>query len=137
MAAKITAESVLGKISQDHLECPICTNRYTQPKLLDCFHSFCFKCLQELRDRQDQKSRKLPCPLCRKETILTEKQVAGLPDDFKLSAMVDEVTMQEKLIQGQGSEIKCQACDEENQAISRCMDCDHFLCQECQRAHGD
>ena len=31
--------------------------------------------------------------------------------------------------------IKCQACDEGNKAISRCMDCDHFLCQECQRAH--
>ncbi|XP_038053697.1 E3 ubiquitin-protein ligase TRIM71-like, partial [Patiria miniata] len=37
---------------------------------------------------------------------------------------------------GQGSEIKCQACDEENQALSRCTDCDQFLCQECQKAHG-
>ena len=75
----------------------------------------------------------LTCPVCRHATILTEKEVAGLPNDFKLSALVEEVTLQKKLIQG--SEIKCQACDEGNKAISRCTDCDHFLCQECQGAH--
>ena len=40
MAANIIVESVLGKISKDHLECPVCMNIYTQPKLLDCLHSF-------------------------------------------------------------------------------------------------
>ena len=135
MAANITVESVLGKISKDHLECPVCMNIYTQPKLLDCRHSFCLICLQELRDRQDKDNRMLTCPVCRHVTILTEKEVAGLSNDFKLSALVEEVTLQEKLLQGQGSEITCQACDEGNKAISRCMDCDHFLCQECQRAH--
>ena len=134
MAANITVESVLSKISKDHLECPVCMNIYTQPKLLDCLHSFCLNCLQELRDRQDKDNRMLTCPVCRHVTILTEKEVAGLPNDYTLSATVEEVTLQEKL-QGQGSEIKCQACDEGNKAISRCMDCDHFLCQECQRAH--
>ena len=133
MATNITVESVLGKISKDHLECPICMKCYMQPKLLDCLHSFCQNCLQELRDRQDKENRMLTCPVCRHATILPEKEVAGLPNDFKLSALVEEVTLQKKLIQG--SEIKCQACDEGNKAISRCMDCDHFLCQECQRAH--
>ena len=135
MATNITPESVLDKISKDRLECPICMKCYMQPKLLDCLHSFCQNCLQELRDRQDKENRKLTCPVCRHETILTEKEVAALPNDIKLSAMVEEVNMQKKLLQGQGSEIKCQACDDRNQAISRCMDCDHFLCQECQRAH--
>ncbi|XP_038054644.1 E3 ubiquitin-protein ligase TRIM71-like [Patiria miniata] len=31
--------------------------------------------------------------------------------------------------------IKCQNCDEDKRAISRCMDCNNFLCQECQKAH--
>ncbi|XP_038054661.1 E3 ubiquitin-protein ligase TRIM71-like [Patiria miniata] len=136
MASSVTAQSVLEKISVDHLECSICTNRFRQPKLLDCLHSFCLQCLQELRQSQDPSGTKLTCPLCRHETMLKGSGVADLPNNFAFSALVEEVTMQEKLLEGQGSDIKCQACDEENQAISRCMDCDHFLCQECQKAHG-
>ncbi|XP_038054623.1 E3 ubiquitin-protein ligase TRIM71-like [Patiria miniata] len=136
MASNVTVKSVLEKISVDHLECSICTNRFRQPKLLDCLHSFCLQCLQELRQSQDPSGTKLICPLCRRETMLKGSGVADLPNNFAFSALVDEVTMQEKLLDGQGSEIKCQACDEENKATSRCMDCDHFLCQECQKAHG-
>ncbi|XP_038053732.1 E3 ubiquitin-protein ligase TRIM71-like [Patiria miniata] len=136
MASNVTVKSVLEKISVDHLECSICTNRFRQPKLLDCLHSFCLQCLQELRQSQDPSGTKLTCPLCRSETMLKGSGVADLPNNFAFSALVEEVTMQEKLLEGQGSEIKCQACDEKNQAISRCMDCDHFLCQECQKAHG-
>ena len=76
--------------------------------------------------------------MCRRETTLNVKGVAGLPNNFTLSALVEEVTMQEKLIVevGQDSDdMNCQACDEENEAISKCLHCDHFLCQECQRAH--
>ncbi|XP_038053715.1 E3 ubiquitin-protein ligase TRIM56-like, partial [Patiria miniata] len=135
MASNVTVQSVLEKISVDHLECSICTNRFRQPKLLDCLHSFCLQCLQELRQSQDPSGTKLTCPLCRRETMLKGSGVADLPNNFAFSALVEEVTMQEKLLKGQGSEIKCQACDEENQAISRCIDCDHFLCQECQKAH--
>ncbi|XP_038053695.1 E3 ubiquitin-protein ligase TRIM71-like [Patiria miniata] len=135
MASNVTAQSVLEKISVDHLECSICTNRFRQPKLLDCLHSFCLQCLHDLIQSQDPSGTKLTCPLCRRETMLKGSGVADLPNNFAFSALVEEVTMQEKLLEGQGSEIKCQACDEENQAISRCMDCDNFLCQECQRAH--
>ncbi|XP_038054658.1 E3 ubiquitin-protein ligase TRIM71-like [Patiria miniata] len=135
MASSVTAQSVLEKISVDHLECSICTNRFRQPKLLDCLHSFCLQCLQELRQSQDPSGTKLTCPLCRCETMLKGSGVADLPNNFAFSALVEEVTMQEKLLEGQGSDIKCHNCDEENQAISRCMDCDHFLCQECQKAH--
>ncbi|XP_038053713.1 E3 ubiquitin-protein ligase TRIM71-like [Patiria miniata] len=136
MASSVTAQSVLEKISVDHLECSICTNRFRQPKLLDCLHSFCLQCLQELRHSQDPSGTKLTCPLCRRETMLEGSGVADLPNNFAFSALVEEVAMQEKLLKGQGSEIKCQNCDEDNLAISRCMDCDNFLCQECQKAHG-
>ncbi|XP_038054666.1 E3 ubiquitin-protein ligase TRIM71-like [Patiria miniata] len=136
MASNVTVQSVLEKISVHHLECSICTNRFRQPKLLDCLHSFCLQCLQELRKSQDPSGTKLTCPLCRRKTMLKGPGVADLPNNFAFSALVEEVTMQEKLLEGQGSDIKCQACDEENQAISRCMDCDHFLCQECEKAHG-
>ncbi|XP_038053721.1 E3 ubiquitin-protein ligase TRIM71-like [Patiria miniata] len=135
MASNVTVQSVLEKISVDHLECSICTNRFRKPKLLDCLHSFCLQCLQGLRQSQDPSGTKLTCPLCRRETMLKGSGVADLPNNFAFSALMEEVAMQEKLLEGQGSDIKCQNCDEDNRAISRCMDCDNFLCPECQKAH--
>ncbi|XP_033627818.1 probable E3 ubiquitin-protein ligase MID2 [Asterias rubens] len=135
MAASITVHSLLDKISKDHLECPICTNRFINPTMLDCLHSFCFTCLKELH-QQDPNNSILLCPLCRKKTTLEDNKVDSLPKDFKLNALVDEFTVQEELMEGHGSEVKCQACnDEEHAAIARCVDCDYFLCQDCQNAH--
>ncbi|XP_071790859.1 E3 ubiquitin-protein ligase TRIM71-like [Asterias amurensis] len=135
MAASITVHSVLDKISKDHLECPICTNRFINPTMLDCLHSFCFTCLKELH-QQDPNNSILLCPLCRKKTTLEDNKVDSLPKDFKLNALVDEFTVQEQLMEGHGSEVNCQACnDEEHAAIARCVDCDYFLCQDCQTAH--
>ena len=139
MAEGITAESVLSKIIQGHLECSICCIRYTEPKMLDCSHSFCLKCLEELKQSQDPDSNKLTCPLCQRETILPQDGVTKLPSNYPLISLVEEVTKQEQLLQGEGSKIRskiiCQACDEENEAISRCMDCEYYFCQECQRSH--
>ncbi|XP_033627348.1 tripartite motif-containing protein 55-like [Asterias rubens] len=134
MAASITVHSVLDKISKDHLECPICTNRFINPTMLDCLHSFCFTCLKELH-QQDPNNSILLCPLCRKKTTLEDNKVESLPKDFKLNALVDEFTVQEQLMEGHGSEVKCQACERDHMAVSRCIDCDNFICQECQQAH--
>ncbi|XP_033627525.1 probable E3 ubiquitin-protein ligase MID2 [Asterias rubens] len=134
MAASTTVHSVLDKISKDHLECPICTNRFINPTMLDCLHSFCFTCLKELH-QQDPNNSILLCPLCRKKTTLEDNKVDSLPKDFKLNALVDEFTVQEQLMEGHGSEVKCQACKRDHTAVSRCIDCEHFICQECQQAH--
>ncbi|XP_038058800.1 tripartite motif-containing protein 10-like [Patiria miniata] len=137
MASNVTVQSVLGKISQDHLECSICSCRYKQPKVLDCLHSFCLNCLQELIEWQGPDSTKLTCPLCRRDTKLKGNDVTALPTNFTLGALVEEFTMQEQLLdEGQGSEIKCQSCDEGNEAVSRCMNCDSFLCLECDKGHS-
>ncbi|XP_071789581.1 uncharacterized protein [Asterias amurensis] len=134
MATSITVHSVLDKISKDHLECPICTNRFINPTMLDCLHSFCFTCLKDLH-QQDPNNSILLCPLCRKKTTIEDNKVDSLPKDFKLNALVDEFTVQEQLIEGHGSEVKCQACKKNQTAVSRCIDCEHFICQECQQAH--
>ncbi|XP_038058710.1 E3 ubiquitin-protein ligase TRIM71-like [Patiria miniata] len=134
MATGGTAE-VLGKIGERHLECSICLTRFTEPKFLDCLHTFCLNCLQNLRQGEDPQGVKLKCPLCRHETILGRKRVENLPTNLTLGALVEEFTIQEQLLKGQGSEIRCQSCDAENAAISFCMECPHFLCQNCKRTH--
>ncbi|XP_022108853.1 E3 ubiquitin-protein ligase TRIM71-like [Acanthaster planci] len=136
MATSVTVQSLLEKISGNHLECSICTLRFKQPRVLDCLHNFCLPCLQDMLKGQKQCGLTLDCPLCRQGTLLKGKILDDLPTNFTLTALVEEVTMMERLInEGQGSEIKCQGCDEGNGAISVCRNCDHFLCPDCHRAH--
>ncbi|XP_038079459.1 tripartite motif-containing protein 45-like [Patiria miniata] len=130
----ITAESGLGSILQGHLECCICHNRYHEPKMLECSHSFCLTCLQELQKSQKRTDDKIRCPLCQSETILPAGKVAKLTTNYGLICLVEEVTQHEHL-KGQMPKVICQTCDEKNEAVSRCMDCECFLCQQCQTAH--
>ncbi|XP_022086172.1 E3 ubiquitin-protein ligase TRIM56-like [Acanthaster planci] len=134
MATGGTAE-ILEKIGERHLECSICYKRFTDPKILNCIHSFCLTCLKYLRESQDPLAVKIQCPLCRRDTELGRNGVEDLPTNFTLSALVEEFAIQEQLLQGQGSEIKCQCCEGKSQAVSFCMDCAHFLCKDCQNVH--
>ncbi len=134
-----TVESFWGKISRDHLECAICADNFKDPKVLDCLHTFCLKCLREIRIRQDPENKKLICPICRKETNLEKIEVDDLPHNFTIDALVDELHLHQKLLGTEGEEpscVTCQSCEEDQTAVSRCSDCDHFLCQDCQLAHG-
>ena len=46
-----------------------------------------------------------------------------------------EVKKQEQLLQKESSKVMCQACDGENEAMSRCMECEQYLCHMCKKAH--
>ncbi|XP_038055944.1 tripartite motif-containing protein 45-like [Patiria miniata] len=129
MAEGGVTDLVLDETQKELQECPICYTEYKDPRMLDCSHSFCLKCLQELRLTQNKDDKNIVCPLCRKETALTEAGVDMLPGGSKDINQLEQT-------EGQGLKVMCQACDEENEAISRCMDCKHYLCQECQKAHN-
>ncbi|XP_038074933.1 tripartite motif-containing protein 3-like [Patiria miniata] len=120
---------VLDETQKELQECPICYTEYKDARMLDCSHSFCLKCLQELKLTQNKDDKSIVCPLCRSETALTEAGLDMLPEGSK------DVNQQEQT-EGQGLKVMCQACDEENEAISRCVDCKHYLCQECLKAHN-
>ncbi|XP_071790361.1 uncharacterized protein [Asterias amurensis] len=123
--------------TKEDLDCSICLEHLKKPKILDCLHSFCAVCLQlYCEENNGLNDGKVQCPQCRQVTGLKGNGVNGLPDALELSAQVEEVTMQEQLLLvGQGSQIACQACDDEHHSTAWCTDCGHFICMECQRAH--
>ncbi|XP_033636089.1 E3 ubiquitin-protein ligase TRIM56-like [Asterias rubens] len=135
MASGVTTASVLDKISQGHLECTICFNRFQTPKVLACSHCFCYACLKEIVSSKSGSSRVLACPVCRKETQLSEKGVLALPDNATMASIIDEINEQEMLMKGQKIKVICQACSEGQDAVSRCLDCEDYLCTACQQAH--
>ncbi|XP_071787473.1 uncharacterized protein [Asterias amurensis] len=125
------------KIRHLHIECPICLSRFTDPKILDCLHSFCFKCLQELIDKQDPKTDLIICPMCKKETSIPDGGLSDLLSCFFLSSLIDDV------INLEGSKedidppvVKCEGCDEGLEAVSRCVDCNANYCKTCLENHA-
>ncbi|XP_071787106.1 uncharacterized protein [Asterias amurensis] len=125
------------KIRHVHIECPICLSRFTDPKILDCLHNFCFKCLQELTDKQDPKTDLIICPMCKKETSIPDGGLSDLLSCFFLSSLIDDVINLEGPKEGINPPVStCEGCDEGLEAVSRCVDCEVNYCKTCLTIHA-
>ena len=82
------AEEALKKI-EEGLNCSICLDNYTDPKLLQCFHVYCRKCLVPLVDRDQQGKLGLTCPICRQVTPIPDRGVAGLQPAFHINHLLE------------------------------------------------
>ena len=82
------AEEVLKKLEQQ-LNCSICLDTYTNPKLLQCFHVYCQQCLVPLVDRDQRGQLGLTCPICRQVTPVPNRGVAGLQSAFHINHLLE------------------------------------------------
>ncbi|XP_033646354.1 E3 ubiquitin-protein ligase TRIM33-like [Asterias rubens] len=124
--------SALEKIRKDYLECSICQEEYTEPKLLDCLHSFCKHCLLEYHTTNYKDAKMLICPLCRKETKLPETGVEDFKSNFILTGLAGQLEQVSSL---EHSKLVCNLCEEKNNATHFCYDCPMFICANCYKMH--
>ena len=82
------AEKALKKLEQQ-LNCSICLDTYTNPKLLQCFHVYCQQCLVPLVDRDQRGQLGLSCPICRQVTPVPNRGVAGLQSAFHINHLLE------------------------------------------------
>ncbi len=81
------AEKAIEKLDEQ-LNCSICLDTYTDPKLLQCFHTYCTKCLIPLvRGRQGQLT--LNCPACRQVTPIPPNGVRALQSAFQINEFIE------------------------------------------------
>ncbi|XP_034410588.1 E3 ubiquitin-protein ligase RNF182 isoform X1 [Cyclopterus lumpus] len=77
-------------LSTDELECKICYCAYNlgsrRPKVLECCHRLCAKCLAKILDLGESPPDAVVCPFCRYVTRLPGQAVSSLPDDCNLAA---------------------------------------------------
>ncbi len=85
--AEKTVKEALKKV-EDRLDCAICLQPYTDPKLLPCFHVFCKHCLERIVV-QDQDGSKITCPKCRRPAPLPLKGVTALQSAFYINHLID------------------------------------------------
>ena len=82
------ADKALKKV-EDQLNCSICLDTYTDPKLLQCFHVYCQGCLVKLVVRDQQGHHVLTCPICRQVTPIPANGVTGLQPAFHINHLLN------------------------------------------------
>ncbi len=91
------AENVFKKLDEQ-LNCSICLDTYTDPKLLQCFHTYCTKCLIPLMVRDRQRKLVLTCPACRQVTPIPPNGVRDLQSAFHINDLRDNLRKVKDLI---------------------------------------
>ncbi|XP_022099285.1 tripartite motif-containing protein 55-like [Acanthaster planci] len=142
MATTVPLHSAIEK----HLECPICHNRYRQPKVLNCQHSFCEECLVEYHESGFKDSPKVPCPVCRQETTFPKIGIQGLTTNLTLVGLTEDL---EKIAPSKDSKLLSGTCKGDNEPSHHridaykchkhegsvkqfyCKTCDEVICHSC------
>ena len=83
------AEGNLKEKLEDQVNCPICLETYSDPKLLQCFHVYCRKCLIKLVDRDQQGQLVVICPICRQVSPVPANGVAGFQPAFHINRLLE------------------------------------------------
>ena len=116
----------------EHVCCPVCTNRFTNPKLLPCLHSFCLYCLQRIQATSGVRDTIL-CPECRRNyTIPGNGDLNTLPTNFRLNSLLDALPVTECKTSG----VKCGNCEKTRQQSAYCFTCCSFWCGDCLPFHN-
>ena len=115
-------------ILAQRLECSLCLELMTEPKLLSCSHTFCDACLNRLYQCR-RRENELSCPTCRQTTRVHNGDVSKLQTNFPIKAMVNDLV---------GSRSMCTVCDSDAQSIASvyCQMCNEYLCDVCLEGHG-
>ncbi|XP_069116461.1 RING finger protein 207-like isoform X2 [Argopecten irradians] len=103
-------------IGRNPLMCFLCNEKYEDPCILGCYHSFCSTCL-----RGRAKDGKMHCPLCKDSTTLKEGE--SLPPKDKLLQFLVMSSSEERE--------QCANCDKDEGQMYFCNTCSQPLCEGC------
>ena len=139
------AKEAIKKLDEQ-LNCAICLDTYTDPKLLQCFHIYCQKCLVKLVIRDEQGELSLTCPTCRQATPVPANGVRGLQPAFHIHHLVEikeSLNKVEDPVASQKSaevDVTCPipsskapiSCSEHNKEQELyCETCEELICWKC------
>jgi DNA-binding beta-propeller fold protein YncE len=112
--------------------CPVCQDRFQEPKILPCLHYYCKGCIEALAKRAGGPNQSFPCPECRTPTLLPQ----GDPDQLQTAFFVNRMKeVHAKLEKVQGKvEAKCEMCSG-GVATAFCRQCAEFICEKCKESH--
>ena len=126
-------EKAIKKLDEQ-LNCTICFDTYTDPKLLQCFHTYCTKCLIPLVIRDTQGQFILPCPTCRQVTPIPPNGVRGLQSAFQINEFISiRDDLKTSLSNSTSPEDNMLYCSEHagKEVELYCSTCNELICWKC------
>ena len=128
------AEEGTLKQVEEQLNCSICLDTYTDPKMLECFHAFCHQCLVPLGVRDQQGHLSLTCPNCRQATPIPDRGVAGLQSAFLINNLL-EILAKNTTVNNLTPAKKC-FVHEDKESELYCETCGELICLKCVTKSG-
>lgn len=119
-------------INSYDIHCPICQNKYSDPIIISCHHSFCKECLErwmcaKCLDYAFGRYRgTFPCPLCKAETKVPRNGING----FHKSFHVEQLKEMHAKLTAKSQYPKCQTHQTEDLKFF-CTICDAIICRDC------
>ena len=86
-SSDILVEHITGEFSEMAL-CSICTEVFTDPRLLTCRHTFCLRCLQRCAEGK-RCGEAVACPICRQESAIPSGGMANLERNRDMERLVE------------------------------------------------
>jgi len=132
--------SLPDKELDDMTECFICTEVFTDPRVLPCIHTFCLKCLLNY-GKDSHPGDRLPCPLCKEEFTIPDDGLSGMQKNFFMEKLlhVRKLSAEQKV----QHIIPCDGCSSDEASASEtvkpasmfCVQCQQNYCEQCSLYH--
>ena len=118
--------------TQSISSCEICSQRFSDPRMLPCLHSFCYNCLVKHFDAEKSEHA---CPTCQEAFKVPGEKLEALPKDLR-SSYIAEVAEYEDMVSGK-SKVRCDRCfiSDESVQFKFCCTCCKCLCSLCTDDH--
>ena len=121
-------ETFLDSLKSD-VQCSLCDDTLIEPKILECFHTYCKLCIKRHAELIDQVNV-FKCPKCSAETSLPELNSV---DDLKASLLHSRIL---KVLEFVEREKVCGVSESHSPASWHCFECDRSMCDECKDYHS-
>ncbi|XP_023228922.1 RING finger protein nhl-1-like [Centruroides sculpturatus] len=115
------------------LTCSVCNERFKNPKLLPCQHTFCMEpCLEKVADSS---RHQVKCPECNAEHRIPYQGVQAFPNNVTLTRFLElRVSVNGQALEPPPSMLRCAVCNEKER-LEKCCHCNKKICQSCKKAH--
>ncbi|XP_050411182.1 E3 ubiquitin-protein ligase TRIM39 [Patella vulgata] len=113
------------------MECSICLCDFTNPKIIDCFHTFCKTCLDDYISNKSENGH-FPCPICRKVIRIPEQFTTNfyLSHQTEVSESTDAICGNVSTVKDNESESRM--CSNHMKEIDLyCKRCSVSICYKC------
>lgn len=132
------AEGALKKL-EEQLQCAICLQIYSDPKLLHCSHAFCLHCIEKVVRRTRNRPPFVECPNCRYVTPIPRGGVASLQPAFQMNSLLEIQESLRNITQPAPEEslnalkVVDSPCPDHAEEELRlyCETCDKLICLKC------